>query len=126
MTTSRPVTALALRRGAGQGAGHEAAHILEVILLGLFHIQIFRQGFRASGRGLEPAHSSEMRMVWGVQVMARRLFPADIVILRSYCMGRHLLLWVFLFLGDAVQPAPELFRLHGGGVVPRPWRHPAP
>ena len=40
--------------GPGQCAGHKAAHILEVILLGLFHIQIFSQGFRASGRGLEP------------------------------------------------------------------------
>ena len=40
--------------GPGQCAGHKAAHILEVILLGLFHIQICRQGFRASGRGLEP------------------------------------------------------------------------
>ena len=30
-----------------------AAHILEVILLGLFHIQIFCQGLSASGGGLE-------------------------------------------------------------------------
>ena len=43
-----------LAPGPGQCAGHKAAHILEVILLGLFHIQIFSQGFRASGRGLEP------------------------------------------------------------------------
>lgn len=32
-------------------------------------------------------------------------------------MGGHLLLWVFLFLGYSFQPAPELFRLHGGGVI---------
>ena len=49
-----PGHGVGLAAGAGQGAGHETAHILEVILLGLFHIQIFRQGFRASGRGLEP------------------------------------------------------------------------
>nr|DAM62395.1 MAG TPA: hypothetical protein [Caudoviricetes sp.] len=58
-----------------------------------------------------------MSMVCCCQVMARRLLPADIVILRSYCMGGHLLLWVFLFLGYSFQPAPELFRLHGGGVI---------
>ena len=39
--------------GSGQCAGHKAAHVLEVILLGLFHAQIFSQGFRASGGGLE-------------------------------------------------------------------------
>nr|DAE26377.1 MAG TPA: hypothetical protein [Myoviridae sp. ctQ6D10] len=49
--------------------------------------------------------------------MACRLLPAEIVILRSYCMGRHLLLWFFSFRGQSVQPALELFRLHGGGVI---------
>ena len=42
-----------LSAGAGQRASHKAAHILEVILLGLFHIQIFCQGLSASGGGLE-------------------------------------------------------------------------
>ena len=36
----------------GEGARHKASNILEVILRGFFHIQIFSQGLRASGWSL--------------------------------------------------------------------------
>ena len=48
----RAVACLAAR--AGQRACHKAAHILEVILLGLFHVQVFCQRLCAPGRCLEP------------------------------------------------------------------------
>ena len=43
-----------LAPGPGEGPRHKAAHVFEVVLLGLFHTQILRHGLGAPDRGLEP------------------------------------------------------------------------